>query len=94
VAEIFDHLFAVRIAGRRASGDKKGEKQEPLPSHLQPPPSPVLSPPKPSPSFKLVDGFKIELVASEPLVQDPVALTFDGDGRIWVVEMRGLHADD
>jgi glucose/arabinose dehydrogenase/mono/diheme cytochrome c family protein len=70
-------------------GDKKGEKQEPLPSHLQPPPSPVLSPAEALASFKLVEGFKIELVASEPLVQDPVALTFDGDGRIWVVEMRG-----
>jgi len=30
------------------------------------------------------------LVASEPLVEAPVAMAFDPDGRIWVVEMRGF----
>ena len=30
------------------------------------------------------------LVASEPLVQDPVAIDFDADGRMYVVEMRGF----
>ena len=28
-------------------------------------------------------------MASEPLVQDPVAIDFDADGRMYVVEMRG-----
>lgn len=32
-------------------------------------------------------SFQIELVASEPLVQDPVNLAFGDDGRLWVVEM-------
>ena len=71
-------------------GDKKWERQQPLPSHLQPPPAPVLSPAQALASFKVADGFRVELVASEPLVQDPVALAFDADGRIWVVEMRGF----
>ncbi|MGI8982307.1 MAG: PVC-type heme-binding CxxCH protein [Pirellulaceae bacterium] len=31
---------------------------------------------------------KIELVASEPLVVDPVAFDWGPDGRLWVVEMR------
>src|SRR5205085_4735985 len=34
------------------------------------------------------DGFRIELVASEPLVVDPVAMSFDENGRLYVVEMR------
>lgn len=34
------------------------------------------------------DGLKVELVASEPNVIDPVAVRFDEDGRMWVVEMR------
>lgn len=34
-------------------------------------------------------GYRIELVASEPMVQDPVMIRFDGRGRLWVVEMRG-----
>ena len=34
-------------------------------------------------------GLKIELIASEPLVMDPVAVSFDEWGRAFVVEMRG-----
>ncbi len=38
-------------------------------------------------TFKLADGYRIELVAAEPLVASPVDLAFDEDGRLWVVEM-------
>jgi mono/diheme cytochrome c family protein len=38
-------------------------------------------------------NLKVELVASEPLVQDPVAITFDEGGRLWVVEMLGFMTD-
>jgi glucose/arabinose dehydrogenase/mono/diheme cytochrome c family protein len=51
--------------------------------------APVLNPKKALTTFKLAEGFKIELVASEPLIQSPVAMTFDEKGRIWVVEMQG-----
>jgi hypothetical protein len=33
-------------------------------------------------------GMQVELVASEPLVVDPVAFDWGPDGRLWVVEMR------
>lgn len=33
------------------------------------------------------DGFRMELVAAEPLVHDPVAIDFDEDGRMFVVEL-------
>jgi putative membrane-bound dehydrogenase-like protein len=32
-------------------------------------------------------GFKVELVAREPMVQDPVAFDWDEQGRLWVVQM-------
>ncbi len=32
-------------------------------------------------------GFRVELVAHEPLVQDPVAMAFDENGRLFVCEM-------
>ncbi len=32
-------------------------------------------------------GFTVELVASEPLVQDPIFIDWGADGRMWVVEM-------
>lgn len=51
--------------------------------------SPVLSPEDALASFYVPPGYRVELVAAEPLVEDPVALDFDADGRIWVVEMRG-----
>jgi putative membrane-bound dehydrogenase-like protein len=39
-------------------------------------------------AFRLAPGLKIELVASEPLIVDPVAFDWAADGRLWVVEMR------
>ena len=33
------------------------------------------------------EGFRVELVAAEPLVMDPVAIDWDADGRLWVAEM-------
>ena len=37
--------------------------------------------------FRLDPGLRIELVAAEPDVASPVAMAFDEDGRLWVVEM-------
>ena len=39
-------------------------------------------------SFQLRDGFRMELLASEPLIASPVAMTFDENGRLFVIEMR------
>ncbi len=48
-------------------------------------------PPKsPEESLKEIEvrpGFKVELVAQEPLVQDPIAFEWGADGKLWVVEM-------
>jgi len=37
--------------------------------------------------FILQDNFQLELIASEPLIEAPVAMTFDNQGRVWVMEM-------
>src|SRR5262245_42490579 len=37
-------------------------------------------------------GYRVELVAKEPLVQDPILIDFDADGRMWVVEMPAFAA--
>jgi putative membrane-bound dehydrogenase-like protein len=39
-------------------------------------------------SFHVAPGFKIELVATEPMVSAPVAIAFDEKGRLFVAEMR------
>ena len=38
-------------------------------------------------SMVVKSGFQVELVASEPLVMDPVAFDWGPDGRLWVAEM-------
>ena len=44
-------------------------------------------------TFQIEPGFEVQLVASEPLVESPVIIQFDADGRLWVVEMRGYMND-
>lgn len=39
-------------------------------------------------TFQIKRGFEVQTVASEPLVMDPIALSFDENGRMFVVEMR------
>jgi len=51
-------------------------------------PGKPLSPQEAQKLFKLDAGLRIELVACEPQVESPVAMQFDPDGRLWVVEMR------
>ena len=55
--------------------------------------SPALTPEQERDTFHLAPGYRVELVASEPLVQDPVAIDWAPDGRLWVVEMPGFMPD-
>ncbi|NQV27343.1 MAG: c-type cytochrome [Rhodopirellula sp.] len=40
-------------------------------------------------TIQVAPGLKVELVAAEPLIQDPVAFEWDVQGRLWVVQMGG-----
>ncbi|MFG0329997.1 MAG: PVC-type heme-binding CxxCH protein [Phycisphaerales bacterium] len=82
-------LMATALTADAQNGDQPGESQPDPPADLQIPPAPVLSPEEALESFTIQPGFRIELVAAEPLIEDPVAVEFDADGRLWVVEMRG-----
>ncbi|GIW81412.1 MAG: hypothetical protein KatS3mg105_3219 [Gemmatales bacterium] len=50
---------------------------------MPPPKSPTAS----LKSIRTRPGFRVELVACEPLVQDPIAFAWGPDGKFWVVEM-------
>ncbi len=69
--------------------DPKGMVQEELWRNYDIPDAPALSPEEALASFTVPEGFRVELVASEPLLGDPVEIEFDPQGRLWVVEMRG-----
>jgi mono/diheme cytochrome c family protein len=72
--------------------DKAPAKQDGKKGYVVPP-APALSPAEEIKTFRIKPGYRVELIASEPLVNDPIAMTFDPDGRIWVVEMRGFMPD-
>jgi mono/diheme cytochrome c family protein/glucose/arabinose dehydrogenase len=48
---------------------------------------PPLRPQEALKKFQLEEGFRIEVVAHEPMVVDPIAMDLDADGRLWVIDM-------
>lgn len=84
-------LSAVRLLAGNAGGELS--KQQPKWHLSYVPPAPVLTPEEEIKTFNLPPGFHMELVASEPMVEEPIALTWDPDGRMYVVELRGYMKD-
>src|SRR5437867_2368633 len=62
-------------AGKQLTGD------------YAPAPSPALSPTEAQKKFVVPEGFEVRLFAAEPEVVNPVAMTWDERGRLWVVEL-------
>lgn len=79
-------------AGPQA-GDRPGEEQRPLPPDLEVPPAPALDWEAERATFALPPGYRVELVAAEPLVRDPVCVAWDEAGRLWVCEMSSYMTD-
>src|SRR2546426_897192 len=50
-----------------------------------------LSPEQSAAAFKLPDGFRMEVVASEPLIASPSAVCWDERGRMFVSELHGYN---
>lgn len=69
------------------------EKELPLYQRIETPPAPVLSVDDALASFRIAPGFRIEAVATEPLVEDPIAFTWDEAGNLYVTEMRAYMRD-
>ena len=53
----------------------------------------MLSPAEALGSFSIAPGFSIEPVATEPLIEDPVAIAWDEAGNLYAAEMRGFMPD-
>ena len=57
-------------------------------------PSPeYLSPEESMEQIYLQPGYRLELVASEPMIHQPVAIAWDGNGRMYVAEMSTYMQD-
>lgn len=59
---------------------------EPVPHGQDRPPGRALEPEEALRRMNVPPGFQVELVACEPDLVNPVAMTFDERGRIWVTE--------
>ena len=68
--------FAATVHSRAQSVDR-------LPDH-----PPALSPEEERKQFKVADGLEIKLVAAEPQVAQPLSISFDDRGRMWVLQYR------
>lgn len=55
---------------------------------------PPMTPQQSMASAEVAPGFRMELVASEPQVIDPVAISTDENGQMYVVEMRDYSEKD
>src|SRR5687767_16041358 len=61
-----------------------------------PDPDPVyayLSPEESMKTMVLPEGYRIELVASEPMIKEPVAIAWDGNAKMYVAEMTTYMQD-
>jgi mono/diheme cytochrome c family protein/glucose/arabinose dehydrogenase len=65
----------------------------PPPVRKTPDQAPTLTPQQELATIVVPPGFRVQLVASEPLVVDPIGIDFDPDGRMWVLEMPGFMPD-
>ena len=57
------------------------------------PPVQPLTPADEQKRFLLPAGYRLEPVLTDPDIREPVAIAFDGDGRMYVVEMRSYMLD-
>lgn len=89
-------VCAALLTGLAGFGLSACSRQQQWPSPVQKV-SDESRPLTPEQSLKTVvmpPGYRLELVASEPLVQDPVAIEFGPDGRLWVIEMPGFMPEN
>ncbi|MEN3339505.1 MAG: hypothetical protein V7647_3181, partial [Acidobacteriota bacterium] len=76
----------------RARGAARPAEWPPV-VHKTPTKAPVLTAEDELKTFSLPPGYHAQLVAKEPLVMDPIAIDFDPDGRLWVLEMPGFMSE-
>lgn len=90
-------FVALAVGGMAITGyaSQAPSPSGPWPPAVQPvaPVAGPLAPAEALKTFALPPGYRIELVAAEPLVQDPIMLEWDANGRLWVIELPGYMRD-
>ncbi|HZT79419.1 MAG TPA: PVC-type heme-binding CxxCH protein, partial [Gemmataceae bacterium] len=79
-------LLFIALLARPTAAQKPPQKDERPPHGQDRLPGPALSPAEAIQKMQVPPGFSVELVAAEPDIVNPVAMTFDERGRIWITE--------
>src|SRR5581483_4406347 len=58
----------------------------PLAAQTAPPAAPKLAPADAAKTFKVPADLRLDQVLAEPVVRQPVSMTFDEKGRLWVAQ--------
>lgn len=83
-------VFALGLALACCEATARAADDEIVPAKDRPQPkSPVES----AKSAALPKGFRLDIVASEPLIREPAAMAFDEQGRLFVSEIHGYNLD-
>jgi mono/diheme cytochrome c family protein/HEAT repeat protein len=85
--------LAAAIAAQSTAGTATVPGNAWPPARREMPKSIALSPQEEMQTFSVPPGFHVELVASEPMIDSPILMDFDADGRLWVVEMPTFLPD-
>ncbi len=85
--KIFSTLIALALGLTALSAIELSEAQKRDLITRAPAATPALSPADSQQAFTVPPGFEVRLFASEPMVVNPVAMTWDDRGRLWVVEL-------
>jgi glucose/arabinose dehydrogenase/mono/diheme cytochrome c family protein len=86
--------FSVCLASACNNNQDSREIPEPIkPEIIQKTSSAFRSPEETMASVNLPEGYKLELVASEDMLNEPVAIAWDGDGKMYVAEMSTYMQD-
>ena len=71
----------------------RGLADEPTKVPPASPPVPYLTAEEEAKKFVLPEGYSLELVVGDPIIKEPVVAVFDGNGRMFVAEMRSYMQD-
>jgi len=85
-------LIPLELRAQRGDDPAEGPQAPPTEAARHPTPSPALAAEQELLTFRLPPGFKIELLATDPLVQDPVAAAYDRQGNLWEVEFGSFNS--
>ncbi len=89
-------LTTIFFAGCNSSAEKLNKPPAELSYEelFEPSPTPeFLSPEESMKKIHVPEGYRLELVASEPMIEEPVTMAWDANGRLYVAEMRTYVQD-